>query len=137
MPISLAVSSYMEIEPLVAWGPAARSLARRWLPGAVTLLVRASPAARRRLAPPLVGPDGTVGLRIPDHPVARELARRVGPITCTSANRHGEPPVPSVAAARRAFGSDVAYYLAGDPAPSGKPSLLLDLRGDAPRWVKR
>jgi L-threonylcarbamoyladenylate synthase len=137
MPISIAVSSLEEVELLVAWSEAARAIARRLLPGPVTLLAPSSAAARRALAPALVGPDGSLGIRVPDHPVARELARTAGPITATSANRHGERPCRTIAEARRVFGSRVATYVSEGPAPSGRPSTLVDLRGPTPRVVTR
>ncbi|MGB6499784.1 MAG: L-threonylcarbamoyladenylate synthase [Thermoplasmata archaeon] len=135
-PLSVAVSSLEEVEPLGAMSPAARRFARRRLPGAYTLLLRPTRAAARALAP-AVGGGRTIGLRVPDHPIARELARRVGPIVATSANRHGRPPVRTIAAARRAFGSEVAVYLPAVPAPSGRPSELIDLTGPTPRPVPR
>ena len=137
MPISVGVSSLEEVEPLVDWSPAARAVARRLLPGPVTLLVPASAAARRAFAPMLLGADGSLGIRVPDHPVARELARLAGPITSTSANRHGEPPCRTIAAARRVFGGRVASYVPGGPPPSGRPSTLVDLRAAVPRIVER
>jgi L-threonylcarbamoyladenylate synthase len=137
MPISVAVASLEEVEPWVDWGPTARATARQLLPGPVTLLVGASRRARRELAPSLLGPNGAIGIRVPDHPIARELARRAGPITSTSANLHGEPPVATLAAARRAFGDRVSVYLPLRPPPSGAPSMLVDLKGDEPRFVAR
>jgi translation factor SUA5 len=41
----------------------------------------------------LVDGGDTVGVRIADNAVARELARRAGPITATSANESGSPSV--------------------------------------------
>ena len=137
LPISVAVSSYEELEPWAEWTPERRAYARRVLPGAVTLIVPASRRARRELAPGIVGPEGSVGLRIPDHPLAREIARQAGPITCTSANRHGEPPARSLGEARASLGSAVGLYLSGSPPPSGRPSRLADLRGALPRFVER
>ncbi len=52
-----------------------------FLPGGVTLVLRSK-------IPEITGP--TVGVRIPAHPIPIELARRVGPITLTSANISGE-----------------------------------------------
>ncbi|MCI4339687.1 MAG: threonylcarbamoyl-AMP synthase [Thermoplasmata archaeon] len=137
MPISVAVSSIEELELLVDWSDAARSIARRLLPGPVTILAPASRNARKALAPSLLGPDGSIGVRVPDHPVARELARCAGPITATSANRHGAPPCRSIGAAKRVFGDLVATYVRTGPAPSGRPSALVDLRGPTPRLVTR
>ena len=126
-PIAIAVSSYEEVEPLARLSPSARQFLRSRLPGPFTLLL---PAARSagpgRLAPPVRSTAGTVGIRLPSHPLARELARAVGPITATSANRHGEPPCRTVAEARRTFGDGVDVYLDGPPAPTGHPSTLVD-----------
>ncbi|MCP4808631.1 MAG: L-threonylcarbamoyladenylate synthase [Proteobacteria bacterium] len=66
----------------------ARVLAEALWPGPTTLIVEDLPgvcdAAR--------GPSGTVALRWSAHPVCQSLVQAVGPITSTSANRHGEPP---------------------------------------------
>lgn len=72
--------------------PLARRLAHRFWPGPVTLVVPAAPLGLD-LAPELVAADGTVGLRATSHPVARALVLAAGPITSTSANLHGRPPV--------------------------------------------
>ncbi len=137
-PVSLAFSSFEEIEPYAELNPAGRRVVRELLPGAFTVLVRPSAHARKVLPRALFGPGGTLGVRLPDHPVARELSRRVGgPVTSTSANLHDEPPCRSVAEARRKFGKDVAVYLPAEPPPSGRPSRLLDLTGPRPRWRKR
>lgn len=136
-PISVAVSSYDELERLARLTPTARAFVRRALPGPYTVLLPASPVARRTLAPGILGPTGTIGLRIPDHPRARALARAVGPITATSANRHGQPPLPSLAAARREFGHRIAAYVPADPRPRGRPSTLVDLTRGPPRFARR
>ncbi len=136
-PISIAVASVEEIEPWVRWSTAARAFARSHLPGPYTLLAPPSERARRELAPAIVRAAPTLGLRIPDHPLARELARRIGPITATSANRHGEPPAVSAAGARSALGDRVAVYLDGAPVPTGRPSILVDLTRGEPQLLPR
>lgn len=128
-PLSVAVSSWEEIEGLARLTPPKRAFVRRHLPGPFTVLL--PPAARAPLAPALLS-GGSVGLRIPDHPLARELARRAGPITATSANLHGAPPSTSRAGAQRQLGDAVAVYLSGAPRPSGHPSTIVDLTGDRP-----
>jgi tRNA threonylcarbamoyl adenosine modification protein (Sua5/YciO/YrdC/YwlC family) len=135
-PISIAVSSFEEAEPLGRLTPAGRRFLRTQLPGPFTVLLPPSLPARRDLAPAIAG-GWALGLRIPDHPLARELARRAGPITATSANRHGEPPARSIEEARRSLGDAVSVYLADGPAPPGQPSTLIDLTHDRPRAVAR
>jgi L-threonylcarbamoyladenylate synthase len=136
-PISVAVSSIEEIESIAELSRGARRFVRRHLPGPYTLLVRPSATAPRSLAPPVRSNPGALGIRVPDHPIARELARRAGPITATSANRHGEPPCRSVAECRDLFGDRVAVYLEATPPPSGRPSTLIDLTGPEPRAIER
>ncbi|MGA9840062.1 MAG: L-threonylcarbamoyladenylate synthase, partial [Thermoplasmata archaeon] len=137
MPLSVAVSSTEELEALAVLSPMGRRYVRTHLPGPYTLLARPTPLAQRTLAPEVAGPHGTIGLRVPDHPVARELARRAGPLSATSANRHGSPPCRTLADARRTFGNSVAVYLAAAPRPSGRPSELVDLTRAAPHRVAR
>ena len=136
-PVSVAVSSVEEVDRLVSASPSARRFLRTHLPGPYTVLLRPSAYARRRLAPGLFSEEGTLGVRVPDHPIARELARRAGPLTATSANLHGRPPCRTLRAARRAFGATVRVYLAGGPLPSGRPSTLIDLTRGVPRAVAR
>jgi L-threonylcarbamoyladenylate synthase len=135
-PLSIGVSSTEELGRWARLTPAARRFARFELPGPYTLVLRPSAEARRSLAPQ-VASGRTIGLRVPDHPLARELARRAGPIVATSANRSGAPPSRNLAEARRAFGTRVAAYLFAAPAPSGVPSTIVDLTGVAPRRRSR
>jgi len=136
-PISVAVSSTEEVERLAVLSPVARRFVRTHLPGPYTVLVRPSAAARRSLAPEVLAGGRTLGLRLPDHPVARELARRVGPLTATSANRHDRPPCRTPAEIRATFGTQVAVILPPRPRVSGIPSRLVDLTGPRPRAVSR
>jgi L-threonylcarbamoyladenylate synthase len=137
MPVSVTVSSTAEVEALGVLSAEARRFVRTHLPGPYTVLVRGSTLARRSLAGATSGRRGTVGLRVPAHPIARELARRAGPITATSANPHGRPPSRTALEARHAFGDAVAVYLSGAPRPSGRPSQLVDLTHGRPRAVDR
>jgi L-threonylcarbamoyladenylate synthase len=136
-PLSFMVGSYEALEPWAELTETARAAVRTLLPGPYTLLVPASPTARRRLAPEVLGGRGTVGIRIPDHPVARALARRAGPVVSTSANLHGSPPVATVGEARRGFGAAVVVYLPARPAPTGRPSSIVDLTGERPTVHRR
>jgi len=135
-PISVCVSSTEEVERYALLSPMARRFLRRHLPGPFTVLLLPSPEACRRFAPS-VGGGSTIGFRVPDHPVARELARVAGPVTATSANRHGAPPARTVVEARRALGAAVSVYLPALPPGSGDPSTVVDLIGPEPREIVR
>jgi tRNA A37 threonylcarbamoyladenosine synthetase subunit TsaC/SUA5/YrdC len=68
---------------------------------------------------------GTIGIRVPDHPVALELLALTGPLAVTSANRSGGREAMNDREARDIFGSGVAVYLEGS-ATGGEPSTVVD-----------
>ena len=136
-PMSVLVSSVPEIDRWAELSDPARAWIRMNLPGPYTILAHASVESKRRFASSILGPKRVVGIRVPDHPVARALAHSVGPITATSANRHGDPPARTIAQARLVFGREVSVYLSGLPAPSGRPSTLVDLTKDIPELTVR
>lgn len=96
-------------------GTASRLMGRFW-PGGLTVVMPARPEVPEQIT----GGGGTVGLRVPDHPIARALARALGgAITGTSANRAGNPgnwstPEEIV----REFTGDVDWVLWDAPATS-------------------
>lgn len=135
-PVSIALSSLEEIETYAQLGPGERAFLRRELPGPITVLVRPSPLAITKLPAQITGVGRSIGLRIPDHPVARELAGRAGPITCTSANVHGHPNPADLTGVKADLGRKVAVYLDGEPAPSGQPSRVVDLTASVPTVVR-
>ncbi|HJX14982.1 MAG TPA: L-threonylcarbamoyladenylate synthase [Candidatus Deferrimicrobiaceae bacterium] len=96
-------------------GEASRLMEKFW-PGALTIVLPASPG----LPEALTGRTGTVGLRVPDHPVARTLAKAAGgAITGTSANRSGNPGVWRTAEEIvNEFTGDVDWILWDGPSPA-------------------
>ena len=130
MAVPLIASDPQQVARCVSRLPLlARTLAERFWPGPLTLVVGAAPALNRRL---LAG-GRTVAVRVPDHAVARALARELGhPVTATSANRSGSTPAASAAAASGAVGRDLACVLDAGPAESTSPSTIVDARGAAP-----
>ena len=114
--------------------PTFERLAARFWPGALTLIARKSDAVPYAVT---AGMD-TVGLRVPDHPLARSVARLLGaPITGTSANRSGMPGLTTAQAVRDEFGDAIEYVLDGGDAPGGVASTVLDLSGDTPRILRQ
>ena len=102
---------------------AARLIARYW-PGPLTVLVPKKPAL-----PSVISATSTVGVRVPDHEVARALLRTAGPMAVTSANLSGQP---SPVTAREVFeqlNGRIALILDGGKTPGGVPSTLVDCTG--------
>jgi L-threonylcarbamoyladenylate synthase len=88
-PLSVAFTDRGMAEQYVTPTDREQAFMERFLPGPVTVLV-----SRNGAFPDVLTADReTVGLRVPDSAVARELVRRAGPITATSANESGSPSV--------------------------------------------
>jgi L-threonylcarbamoyladenylate synthase len=104
-----------------AVGPAVAAVAARWWPGPLTLVL----PRRTGLDLHLGDPSTTIGLRVPDHPLVRAVAARVGPIATTSANRHGEPPVATAEEAAASMGAGVDLVVDGGRL-EGSASTVID-----------
>jgi L-threonylcarbamoyladenylate synthase len=108
------------------WPDAAETLARRYWPGPLTLVV---PKRRQHPAIPDVVTAGlpTVGLRMPAHPLALALIGAAGvPIAAPSANRFTELSPTTAAHVPEALAD---YVLDGGPARVGIESTVLSLVG--------
>lgn len=101
----------------------ARSLADRFWPGPLTLVLEAEGG-------------GTVGVRVPAHPVARTvLASYGGPLYATSANRSGERDPRALEEVDLAISAAVDFALRGEPG-SGEASAVVDLSGSESRLLR-
>lgn len=113
---------------------AARVLGDRFWPGGLTLVLPASPDAA--LPPILAGGRATVGVRVPDHPCPRELARTLGPLPTTSANLSGQPDARDAEEIAQRLGDALALVIDGGPIRGGPASSVVDCTGDRPRVLR-
>lgn len=120
VPIAVLVDDIGQADRLVVVDDRARELAGRHWPGPLTIVL-----ARRPAAPVHLGTESGIGVRAPDHDVARALCRAVGPLATTSANLHGEPPIATATEAARVFG--VGYVDGG--VINGSASTVIDACG--------
>lgn len=93
-------------------------------PGALTIICKANEHLRMDLGET----NGTVGLRVPDHELTRELLRQTGPLAVSSANKTGRPPALTCDDAIAQLDDSVAVYLDGGElnGTEGKPSTMVD-----------
>jgi L-threonylcarbamoyladenylate synthase len=77
-----------------------QAVADRYWPGALTLVLPKS-----SFVPSAVNPEtpDTIGIRVPNWPLARTILTQTGPLATTSLNRSGEPPLENLAAITSAF----------------------------------
>jgi L-threonylcarbamoyladenylate synthase len=111
----------------------AARLAGRFWPGPLTVLVP-TPAA---LARDVDGGTGKVGVRVPNHGVARAIAAACGrPITATSANLTGEPATADPDEVEHTLGDRIDLLIDAGPAPGGAASTIVDATVSEPRLVR-
>ncbi len=116
---------------------AAFKLAAAFWPGPLTLILKRHPS----VSDAITGGQDTVGLRVPDHPLALQLLREFGGATggglaAPSANRFGRISPTTAAHVREELGAAVALVLDGGPCAVGIESTILDLSGAAPRILR-
>jgi len=100
-------------------------LAERCWPGALTLVLPARGSVVAALQPGVVAAEARLGLRIPACERARELLQRTGPLATTSANRSGDSPCLTAAAAEATFPQVPRLAPLPWPQPSGEGSTVL------------
>jgi L-threonylcarbamoyladenylate synthase len=116
------------------------SLARDFWPGPMTLVVKRSALA----ADFVTGGQDTVGVRVPNHPVALGLleafARAGGKgVAAPSANRFGNvspTTAQAVSDELRDYLADGDLILDGGPCDIGVESTIIDCTGDAPKILR-
>ncbi len=91
---------------------------------------------------PAAGGTGSLAVRIPDHDGLRALVAAVGPLTATSANRTGEPPLLSAREVEALLregteADDIDFVVVDGEAPGGLPSTLVAFEGDEVRVLRQ
>jgi L-threonylcarbamoyladenylate synthase len=104
----------------------ARALAARFWPGPLTLVLPRRPDCPVDL---LAGAGlDTLAVRVPGHPLALDLLRRVGrPVAGPSANRSGQVSPTAAAHVLEELGGRIAAVVDGGPCAVGLESTVLDL----------
>lgn len=128
-PIAILLADAEDLAQVATQVPAgARRLAARYWPGALTLVLTSRPDV-----PEVVRGGGlTIGVRVPDHEVARALIRAAGvPIATTSANLSGHPS-PTLASQVLGQLGDALDYVVEGTCHGGVESTVVDCHVDPP-----
>jgi L-threonylcarbamoyladenylate synthase len=99
----------------------AHKLASRFWPGPLTILV-----PKRMDLPESVSATATLGVRVPDHEVARALLRAAGPMAVTSANISGKQSPVTAQEVYEQLKDRIDLIIDGGKTPGGVPSTLVD-----------
>jgi len=127
-PLIVHVRDASEAERHALFSDAARRLAARFWPGALTLVL---PRATETLSELVSAGLPTVALRVPAHPVAQRLLQEAGlPIAAPSANPSGKVSATMAAHVAEALQEKVDFILDGGPAILGLESTVIGFDGD-------
>ncbi len=133
-PLIVHVDSVEMARGLAAlWPPEAEALAGRFWPGPLTLVL-----PKRPVVPDVVTAGlGTVGIRLPAHPLALGLIRAAGvPIAAPSANLFTRLSPTTAGHVREQLGDAVDMILDGGPANVGLESTVLSLAARPPQLLR-
>lgn len=108
--------------------PEARELMERYLPGPLTMVLK----AKSHIPRDVQALDGTLSFRVSSDPAAAELIKEyMGtydvPLTCTSANVHGQPTMSTPQTIGEQFGERVQHIskIIDDGPRLGRPSTIV------------
>lgn len=111
----------------------AMTLAKHFWPGPMTLILK----KQAHVLETITGGQDTVGIRIPNHPVARQLLQKFGGgLAAPSANSFGYISPTSTEHVRKDLGDKVDMILDGGHCGIGIESTIIDCSGDAPRILR-
>jgi len=134
-PLPVQVASLDAVSQAAEFVPVnVKPLAELYWPGPLTLVL-----VKNASLPKIVtGGRETVGVRVPDHPVALALAKAVGsPIIATSANVSGDRPPTNAEDAVKEVGRSAAVVLDGGESRLGQSSTVVDVTVTPARVLRR
>jgi L-threonylcarbamoyladenylate synthase len=134
-PVIVHVARAAQLDELARAVPdVARRLAEAFWPGALTIVVVRD---ADRVVPEVTGGRATVGLRVPDHPLAQALLEGFGGgVAAPSANRFGRVSPTTADHVRADLGDDVSVVLDGGPCRVGVESTIVDVTGAEPAILR-
>ena len=109
---TLVPESVESIKKYATVNPKAEAIINKYLPGELTLILPKNPAFKNYYFDHF----NTIGIRIPDHPLLKQLSRAVGPMLLTSANPRGGTPKSST---------------------GHLPSTIIDFTTDTPKIIRQ
>ena len=133
-PILVLIDSKNQLEMLAGKiPPAADAIMKAFWPGRVTLVFD----ARDTLPDLLTAQTGKIGVRLPGHPVAAAMLRRInGPVTGTSANLSGRPACSRLADLDPQITGQVDLVLDAGVLRGGVGSTVVDVTEHPPRILR-
>jgi L-threonylcarbamoyladenylate synthase len=120
--IAILIGSMADLAQVARHMPeVAQRLVEAFWPGPLTVIVERLPDLPENLSP-----LPTIGVRMPDHPVALALLNASGPLAVTSANLSNAPNTTSSEEVLDQLGGRIRLILDGGRTSGGVPSTVVD-----------
>lgn len=113
---------------VIDWTPLAEKLSNDFWPGALTIILNKSFKVPDYIVPNL----DTIGIRVPNHPIASKIMDEFGkPLTVSSANiNEGPCPTTGRLVLEELFDSELSLLLDAGKTPLSEASTIIDLSKD-------
>lgn len=133
-PLIVHIADFDQIYEVCPTVPeAAVQLAHHFWPGPLTMIV----PKNERIPEETSAGLQTIGVRLPSHPVARDLIRLCGlPIAAPSANVSGRPSTTTAEHVMRDMAGKIPAIVEGGPCKVGLESTIVSLVGEKPRLLR-
>jgi len=122
-PLAVLTDSIESMGPYVVITKAVRKLAQAFWPGGLTLILKTTEQYEEQTG------EKTLGVRIPNHPLALQLLKELGPMKTTSVNQSGEPPLNDYETILAHYGAMVEKVYPNDQPILEVSSTVLDISG--------
>lgn len=120
-PFTVMCADPQDAEKFAELNEVSRKLINKFMPGQFTLITQ----AKKGLPDWCVSKEGTVGIRVPDSEMIRELIRKVGkPLLVPSANKSGETPANNNIEVEKVFEGEIDAVVEGE-STSRTPSTII------------
>ncbi len=120
--IAILIGDYKDLDKVVErFDEVPTRLAECFWPGPLTLVV-----PKQTDLPNALSPDGSIGVRMPNHPLALSLLRQVGPLAVTSANISGQENPNTADDVYHQLKGRVHLILDGGRTTGGVPSTVVN-----------
>ncbi|MFS8118184.1 MAG: L-threonylcarbamoyladenylate synthase [Microcoleus sp.] len=132
-PLIILIASTNQLLEGSLWPVAYQTLAHKYWPGPVTIVVPVTELVPQYLH----RGSGSVAYRVPGNLELCQLLEQTGPLVAPSANPEGTPPARDVEQAIAYFGDDVAVYVDGGEVHDAAPSRIVAIDSDMKeRWLR-
>lgn len=120
-PLACLCASLEQIEEIAVVNEQTKELIKKFMPGALTLILKSKPEVEEKIGYP------TIGVRIPNSDFARNLLEKYGPMLTTSVNESGEPPLNTYEEIVQVYGKVIEKIYPSSEVSSNQASTVVDI----------